>query len=232
MDSLEAGGAASASLRQGLGVDSTIEALRGRGADRLDPVRFRFIEALARRAAVQDGATRCILDAKLAQLLGDAERKCAEDDMGARAEASLGAGALGRASCRGPLADLLKHVASHSMPGRGESRAANDAEAAVGATADLKTLRYFKSTWDRLITHQRVTDSLAKAPKNAGPLNSQLLVHRALSLMRDVSPAYLNRFVSHVDVLLSLGQMTGAGTPDARGSAPPASERKATRRGR
>ena len=47
----------------------TIDALRARGADRLDPVRFRFIEALARRSAAERGDTRRVLDARLATLL-------------------------------------------------------------------------------------------------------------------------------------------------------------------
>ena len=43
-------------------------------------------------------------------------------------------------------------------------------------------------------------------PKNAAPLNSHHLVHRSLTLMRDLSPEYLDRFMSYVDALLWLDQ--------------------------
>jgi hypothetical protein len=53
----------------------TLAAWRERGDDRFDPVRFRFIEAMARRAAAYDGEARRMLDERVAQLLaayGDA----------------------------------------------------------------------------------------------------------------------------------------------------------------
>ena len=45
---------------------------------------------------------------------------------------------------------------------------------------------------------------------NAGPLNSHHLVHRALLLMRELSPEYLNRFMSYVDSLLWIDQANGS----------------------
>ena len=46
-----------------------LDAWRERGADRMDPVRFRFMEALERRAAPHAGAARALLDQRLAALL-------------------------------------------------------------------------------------------------------------------------------------------------------------------
>jgi hypothetical protein len=46
-----------------------IAALRMTGADRLDPVRFHFIEALARRVARAPGDVKRILDGKLREAL-------------------------------------------------------------------------------------------------------------------------------------------------------------------
>ncbi|PKO55269.1 MAG: hypothetical protein CVU28_06990, partial [Betaproteobacteria bacterium HGW-Betaproteobacteria-21] len=43
-----------------------IGGLRARGAARFDPVHFRFIESLARRAAAHGGAARRELDRRLA----------------------------------------------------------------------------------------------------------------------------------------------------------------------
>lgn len=108
------------------------------------------------------------------------------------------------------------------------------AGAPAAAAGELKALQYFRSTWEGLLIQQRLNDSLAKAPKNAGPLNSPHLVYRALSLMHETSPEYLNRFVSYVDTLVWLDQATGGGlaAQAARSAAAPEGDRKVPRRGR
>ena len=72
------------------------------------------------------------------------------------------------------------------------------------------------------IGQQRLTQTLAKVPDNAGPLNTQRLMHQALSLMGDASPAYLQHFMAHVDALLTLEQLGPQPTP-ARKDGPRAS---------
>jgi hypothetical protein len=104
---------------------------------------------------------------------------------------------------RGALAELIDHIARHAPP-------AGPGLAAGGGTPDLKAVTYFRSTWSRLSADRRVTQSLAKVPDNAGPLNSHHLVHRALLLMRELSPEYLNRFMSYVDALLWIDQAGGS----------------------
>jgi hypothetical protein len=80
-----------------------IDACRARGDHRRDPVRFRFIEALARRAATHHGETRRILDARLRELLAAyADEHSAEIPA---AEGTAGAGQKAKAA-RGPLAEL------------------------------------------------------------------------------------------------------------------------------
>jgi len=146
----------------------------------LDPVRQRFIEALARRAAAHQGEARRLLDEKIAAL------RAAAADAPRVAEAAPAA-----VPQRGPLGELVDHIARHApAPSDGE----------------LKTLKEFRRTWSRLNTDQRLTRSLAKVPENAGPLNSHHLVHRSLLLMRELSPEYLERFMAHVDALLWLEQ--------------------------
>ena len=76
-------------------------------------------------------------------------------------------------------------------------------------TPELQALGYFRSTWARLAVHRSLNQSRAKTPKNAGPLNSHRLVLRALEVMREASPEYLNRFVGYVDALLALDGMGG-----------------------
>jgi hypothetical protein len=54
-----------------------------------------------------------------------------------------------------------------------------------------------------------VVQATHRAPENAGPLNSHMLVLRTLGLMRELSPHYLRRFLSHTETLLWLEQAQG-----------------------
>jgi len=193
-----------------------IAAWRERGDHRLDPVRFHLIEVLAGRAAAHDGPARRILDGKVAALLA-AYGEALEAAHGADGAPATKPSAKPPAT-RGPLAELVEHAA----------RQAPSAAQGPG-TSELKTLTYFRSTWSKLSADRRLTQSLAKMPENAGPLNSHHLVHRSLTLMRDLSPEYLNRFMSYVDALLWLDQAGGSravvATETARGDSP----RKPTR---
>ena len=56
--------------------------------------------------------------------------------------------------------------------------------------------------------------SRAALPENAGPLNSQHLVHRALVLMRELSPEYLEHFVGYIDALQWMAQVNEAATQE------------------
>ncbi|RYF44640.1 MAG: DUF2894 domain-containing protein, partial [Comamonadaceae bacterium] len=100
--------------------------------------------------------------------------------------------------------------------------------------ADLdETLGYLRNTWAALSAERRLTQSLATVPGNAGPLNSHHLAHRALTVMREISPGYLSRFVSHVDALLWLDQASSAPVLASAGAAKvsaPAKTGKAVKR--
>jgi hypothetical protein len=152
--------------------------------DRFDPVHSRFIEALTRRAATYDGAVRCILDAKVAKLLMARGEHLATGLPPPRAPVAD----QEQSDHRGPLGELVDRIAQRAL------------------SPDPKTLEYFRSTWATLSTNQQLTRSLATVPKNAGPLNSHHLVHRSLTLMRELSPEYLTRFMSYVDGLSWLEQ--------------------------
>lgn len=80
---------------------------------------------------------------------------------------------------------------------------------------ELKSMRLFKSTWAQLSTDKRVANVIEQAPKEAGPLNSQTLVIRSLSMMREISPEYLSRFVAYADTLLWLEKAGGKSEPAA-----------------
>lgn len=187
----------------------TLDALRERGAQRIDPVRWRLIESLRQRADAHQGMARQLLDDKLATLLqtmGDALDR-------AEAQAGDGAQPMAQSARRpGELAALVAHIAQCKPGGAKPMDAIPQAGASPkgGANArddspvDTKTLQFFRRTWSRLSADQRLAQSRSSLPDNAGPLNSQHLVHRSLNVMRELSPEYFDLFISHVDTLLWL----------------------------
>ena len=217
MSSDAAGEGAPAPLAPNTDPGAILDAWRARGEQGLDPVRFRFIEALARRADAQRGEARRILDDKLNKLIA-----AYGEDLARCARADATASRPGQAP-RGVLAELVDHLARHSSSD-GNGPLTSDVALGLSSLPELKTLSYFRSTWSRLSANRRLRQSLATMPENAGPLNSHHLVHRSLTLMRDLSPEYLNRFMSYVDTLLWLDQAS-AGT----GTAAPESPRKTAR---
>ena len=178
-----------------------VEAWRARGAADTDPVRWHHIEALARRARTMQGLARTLLAQRLQQLL----QAHAAADMRA---ATTACPPLPTAP--GPLAELVAALAASSPPLQDESADTPRAAPPPGPAAapTLKSLHYFRDTWSRL-----------GLPDNAGPLNSQLLVHRALRQMRETSPAYLQHFMGYVEALMWMDQAQGAATSGGAGRA-------------
>ncbi|VVE05959.1 hypothetical protein PAQ31011_02393 [Pandoraea aquatica] len=97
------------------------------------------------------------------------------------------------------------------------------------AFEDLDVLEYFRETWSKLSTDGNLRQSLAQVPENAGPLNSSHLVHRALSLMHDVSPDYLRHFLRHADALSWLEDMETTGVFGNKSAARVAASAKPSR---
>ena len=195
-----------------------IDVWRTRGDDRLHPVRFRLIEALARRSTAHQGDARALLDDKLQRLMA----AYGEDIDNARCAAVGHAGGIALPQApqpRGALAGLVEHLARHAAV-REDGPASREA-----------MLGYVRSTWSKLNAERRLTQSLATVPQNAGPLNSHHLVHRALALMGELSPTYLGRFMAHVDALLWLDK-AGGDQAVASKSAPRGESRKKSGRGR
>lgn len=196
-------------------VGARLEAWRADGAHRLDPVRFRLIEAMARRTAAHQGAARRQLDQRLEALIAAYASRTAQ-----AAVAPVPA----RVAAPGALAVLTAHLAEHAA-------ADTHGPGSLGGMPELKTLSYFRTTWTRLNADRQLTQSLAKVPENAGPLNSHNLVHRSLLLMRELSPAYLHRFMGYVDTLMWVEQAHAhIATPSPETPRTPA--RKSTRKAR
>ena len=223
---------------QGIDPGVLIDALRARGAERFDPVGFRFIEALARRAATHCDSARRMLDGRLGKAAAEYGERLDRAAREARDTLARGtarfpdaaealrqdydAGDFGGLRRRlatleaqggsGPLAELLAHIGRHT-PGGPASGSAHAAGTASEPQDELKSLRYFRSTWSRLSVDRQLSDAFAQAPANAGPLNSHFLVLQSLTLMRDISPEYLEQFLSYVDALLWLDQADSGRNP-------------------
>jgi hypothetical protein len=196
-------------------VGEQLDCLRAQGAARRDPLRWAFVEALARRSQGQTGAARALLDDRLAQalaaFLGGAPEPAPPPAAGP-ARHHLG----GLLQALQAPAEAAPHVAAATTTGRSAS---GPAASPPAAPYELKALRYFRSSWAQLSVQQRLQQSQARLPAHAGPLNSQALALRALTLMQDISPAYLSHFMAHVDSLLWLDQarVRPAAAPTATG---------------
>jgi hypothetical protein len=189
--------------------EAMLHALRERGAQRVDPLRFRLLESLLRRATGQQGPARQWLDGKAATLLQ------ALNDAVSQAEE---APSTITEAMQGELGKLLAHIAqlkpeaAHAISAIPEApgpispskKVQPPAKKAPDAAVDPKTLQFFRRTWSRLSSDQRLAQSRSSLPENAGPLNSQHMVHRSLNVMRELSPEYFDLFISHVDALLWL----------------------------
>ena len=198
-------------------IGQRLQALRERGAGRGNPVRFAYLEALARRAAQQPDAVRQPLIARIvreAEALAERQPAATSPDTGSPPPAS-------------PLADLLAYLGEHtldasSFPSSGTARARWLSQPKGGAApaTELKSVAYFRQTWSKLSTEQQLTQTLAQAPENAGPMNSQHLVLRSLQRMHDIAPDYLQSFMSYIDTLIWLESA----------ARPPAGERESRER--
>ena len=209
-------------------ISQKIASLRQLGADKFDPVRFHHLEVLGRRATAHQGQVKQILDGKLAQALTTLKERfeqahtdtqhavdqiapqhpqAAADLLGLLQRGDIAAVKQGISKLNNrahgtPLGELTQQLAQHWSP---DANARLNGNAGIRPT--LKNTQFFRNTWAKLSIDKRVTQALGHAPKNAGPINSHLLVLRSLALMRDISPDYLNRLTSYVDTLLCLDEL-------------------------
>ena len=161
-------------------------------------MRFRFIEALERRAAGETGELRRVLDERLGSLLS-----AYADDL---AKAPVSAKTPCAATSR-PLGELLDYLTSQAARREGDV-AVFDPTPGSSARPALPALEGFRKTWSAVRSESRLRQSLAFVPTNAGPLNSAALVHRSMALMRELAPGYLRHFLAYVDDLSWLEQIS------------------------
>lgn len=205
-------------------LETTLATWREQGAHRLAPLRFAFIEALTRRAAAHHGDARRLLDEKLARAVAayDHDLKTAPTRAAGEPEALP--------PHRSALATLRDHLTASSSNHHSDTTplAWHTAPQQASASAQ-KTLAHLRKTWTQLSAAHRVKQALASTPPKAGPLNSQQLVHRALLMMREVSPDYLQHFVATLDALSWAEQLHSSNAPASTTTASTASRSKLAR---
>lgn len=180
-----------------------LDALRASGAAARDPVRFAYLEALIRRVAGQPAAIRQALSARISA--------AASELAGSQPAATSGVAEPDTAS---PLTELLAYISGHAhepaamlqptSENATVSRKIRPKSKKSPAGPELKSVAIFRNEWSKLSTEQQLTQTLAQAPENAGPMNSQHLVLRSLERMRDIAPDYLQGFMSYIDTLIWL----------------------------
>ena len=226
MSELELGTVAHAARVHDPGAAERIAALAAAGAGRFDAVAFHYIKQLANRTPDQPPAVRSLLDQRLEQAIETLMQRFAHARQAAAELAAKTAERFPEASAGlmqqlagGEFATLRRTVAGLESSCRPSelaelSERLADSEpgslaptSASGERRELKAIRYFRHTWSALSLDLQVSNALSSAPENAGPLNSHLLVLRALEQMREISPEYLRQFVSYADTLLSLEQI-------------------------
>ncbi len=168
-------------------------ALREAGAPGLDAVGWHYIEVLAERTRAQSGTAQALLQGKLDKALDDFQARL--ERFQPRAAASI------PASPPSPLKALLQDMTSP------DSVSALPAPLpATGWRAESPRVRQFRQQLRKISVQKQVSQAIAQAPHNAGPINSHMLVLRGLGLMRDISGDYLNRFMVHLETLLCLDE--------------------------
>lgn len=207
--------------------NALIASLRTAGAQRFDPMCLHYIEVLAKRASAHQGSVKRMLDAKLEQALTVFKERfeLAQGEARETVDRSVqqyphAANELQRFFAAGDFKGLRRFIATlksseqcaslNALVRQLEQHSPKNTDARpdgnAGSRSELKTIRNFRNTWAKLSVDNQVTQALKQAPKNAGPINSHMLVLRSLALMRDISPDYLNRFMSYADTLLCLDQ--------------------------
>lgn len=194
-------------MTERLTTDQRLQSLREAGAPGRDAVGWHYVQTLARRTSAGSASAHPLLQGKLQEKLHQAL-----DDFEARLQntpsppAALSTPAT--SASPSPLAELLQEMRTHPetglpTPGKFPSAALRPAS---GQRAENPRVRQFRQQLRKISVQKQVRQAIAKAPQNAGPINSHSLVLRALGLMQDISPDYLNRFMTYVDTLLCLDE--------------------------
>ena len=159
-------------------------------AAQLDPVGWHHIQVLTERTRTQTGLAQVLLQAKLNSALAQLQARLAAQKKQHTQHIQP------TRHTPSPLSALLRDMAAPSA----------DRPLSPGGHGrmDKPHIVQFRQQLGKMSVQKKVTQAIAQAPQNAGPINSHMLVLRSLGLMRDLSPEYLHHFMGYVDTLLFL----------------------------
>ena len=211
-------------MTEGRDLEQELATLRKNGGDRFDPVRFRYIEAMAGRSARCSGAaasaiatrTLAAIDAYCSAWQEADERKIAPTAT-TLSSAREGLVALTALLIKNSE-QIIEAGSDNSLDQRLRQEEleilrslSGEGTAATGpanvAAAELGAVRQMRAALHRVDTERRVSRFSREAPDESGPLNPQRLVTDTLATMYQLSPRYLSRLISYADTLLWLEQV-------------------------
>ena len=166
-----------------------------------DPIRLAFIEALVRRAQCHQGQAQRLILSRAQELIVDYENRLA------KVAAHPTSQNMHPALAHSVLSALLQQLNARSASDTDGTAQSPEALPSREPVRELKTLARFRSTWSALHAQQKLKHALARAPRQAGPLNSHQLVHRCLAMMQEVSPVYLQQLISTIEALSWASQL-------------------------
>jgi hypothetical protein len=159
-------------------------------AAQLDPVGWHHIQVLAERTRTQTGLAQVLLQAKLNSALAQLQARLAAQKKPHTPHIQP------YSHTPSPLSALLQDMSAPTVE--------RPLSPSGHGRIDNPRVAQFRQQLGKINVQKQVTQAIAQAPQNAGPINSHMLVLRSLSLMRDLSPDYLNRFMGYVDTLFFL----------------------------
>lgn len=180
----------------------------GACAGRIDPVKLRYLEALIGRFEAASPTVRQVLEAKI-------RRELAALNASAVSEASPPNAVPGSRKAVPPVDVARRPPGLLAQLNQEIERTTLSAIAAAGFAGEapgrpaLRSALRFRETWARLSAETVLERAVHRAPENAGPLNAHNLVLRTLAQMRELSPDYLRRFMTHTESLMWLDQAFG-----------------------
>lgn len=218
-----------------------LASLQQAGAATRDPIGFEHLRLMVQRLAGQPEAVQQVLAERVEAGLVRAQMR-----LQAQAQAQIQAQTTPPPSKPqpGPLAALPLHAAWR----HGDTATLSAATAAwrpgtgtgTGTTTrapgtsvprrELHSVDRFRETWAQVAAETQVKQAQRRAPDNAGPLNSHVLVLRALAALQALSPEHLRAMLTQFDALLRLEQATQKPTlKPVPKSAPKASSKPAAK---
>ena len=172
------------------GVKAAEMAALAEEAAQRDPVGWHHIQVLAERTRTQTGLAQVLLQAKLNSALAQLQARLAAQKKPHTPHIQP------YSHTPSPLSALLQDMSAPTVE--------RPLSPSGHGRIDNPRVAQFRQQLGKINVQKQVTQAIAQAPQNAGPINSHMLVLRSLSLMRDLSPDYLNRFMGYVDTLLFL----------------------------